>query len=659
MECNTNEKNTESNDFNVKDFYNQWWTIEQLAILDTFWNCFIDSYKNQIDKWNFESMENIVKLVELYIKSGNKKLSVCAQECGIKNMDGDFEMCQNQVLLQTFCKEKELHLDRIDNAYINFLESSAINILRPSPKYLRNKQIIKEVKNGIMHKQAVSLPEWVYIYNPVWPEHQIDFRAIVRPDFTLSFLAELYFNINRCYVNRVDYWGVDFNKWFDDNADKIYIEERVPTEDILRAAQAQKNRDIIQREFLYLYDVLPFEASKQSKRRKLTAGEREQLSEFFNNHIFGEAELRFCTLDKDSRYLFLIMFIGLARSSDLTYNEFINNREVKEKLQGLEGMSHEKGRNDDLVSYLHNKYYEFNYTWLLPNYIELKDILVYLIRDIFYEDKTILDKNPEDRKAVVLKLVNDRIEKYILEYISNEKYCRERKIEIEMVNIEAELIQERLNSGKVVAKKEADVGNGDAVIWCKSKEDWSIESCYCVKDEDAYYEKNKWWDVSAIRKEAIKRIWSIDVTKYKNEIHRWEDLSQEEKESYISMMKNDIMKIFDRAFSNINYQEVKLRMNMEWIWNYLKTLNIFNYYVNDLFLTPAWNTMILSNRKHIRNAFSHNGCSVLPWVNKILFRLSGSEYMGWKPNWENVYNLQKLHNRCLDKNNNRLHQKNT
>jgi hypothetical protein len=81
-------------------------------------------------------MENIVKLTELYIKSGNKKLSVCAQECGIKNMDGDFEMCQNQVLLQTFCKEKELHLDRIDNAYINFLEFSAINILRPSPKYL-------------------------------------------------------------------------------------------------------------------------------------------------------------------------------------------------------------------------------------------------------------------------------------------------------------------------------------------------------------------------------------------------------------------------------------------------------------------------------------------------------------------------------------------
>ncbi len=53
------------------------------------------------------------------------------------------------------------------------------------------------------------------------------------------------------------------------------------------------------------------------------------------------------------------------------------------------------------------------------------------------------------------------------------------------------------------------------------------------------------------------------MSEYKNEIHRWEDLSQEEKESYISMMKNDIMKIFDWAFSNINYQEVKLRMNME------------------------------------------------------------------------------------------------
>jgi hypothetical protein len=122
------------------------------------------------------------------------------------------------------------------------------------------------------------------------------------------------------------------------------------------------------------------------------------------------------------------------------------------------------------------------------------------------------------------------------------------------------------------------------------------------------------------------------------------------------MMKNDIMKIFDWAFSNINYQEVKLRMNMEWIWNYLKTLSIFNYYVNDLFLTPAWNIGILSNRKHIRNAFSHDWYSVLPWINKILFRLCKKPYISSSSDWEYVYNLQKLHKNCL-KENKRPHQK--
>lgn len=657
-----NKRDVKSNKCNVRNFYGRWWTIRELVALDIFWSYFVDSYKNQIGRLNSESIENVIKLADLYIKSGDKKLSVCAQQCEIKSKKWDIKNCQNQVLLQMFCREKELYLDRIDDAHMNFLESSAIDILSPTPKYLWNKQIIKEIKNGIMHKKAVSLPEWIYIYNPAWIDHPIDFRAIVRPDFVVSLFAELYFNINRCYVNKLDYWDVDFNRWFDDNVDKIYIEERVPTEDkvpISRSDLQWPNRDIIQQEFLHIYGISPFNISKQSKKRKLTTGEIKQLSEFFNNHVFGEAELKFCTLDKDSWYSFLIVFIGLAESYDLPYDEFINNREVRNKLLELEHITREEGWNGDIIADLNNKYSEFECIWLLPNYIELKHILISLIKDIFYEDKTLLDKNPEDRKVIVLKLVNDKLGQYISEYMSNEEYYRERRIEIEMRNIENEMINNLLDSGEFIAKNEADLDGDDIVIWCKFKEDWGIESYYCVKDEDAYYKKNKWWDMWELRKEAIERVWSVDVSEYKDEIHHRKDLPLEEKELYINMMKCDIMRIFDWIFRNINYQQVKLKMNIEWIWNYLKVLSIFNYYVNDLFLDSALDTGTISNRKHIRNAFSHNGCSVLPWVNKILFTLSGSEYMSWKPNRENIYDLQKLHNKCLNKNNNCLHQKNT
>lgn len=659
MSGNIEEKDTESNDFNVKDFYDQWWTIEQLAILDTFWSYLIDSYKNQIDRWNFESIENVIKLAELYIRSRNKKLGACAQKCGIKNRIRDLKICQNQVLLQTFCREKELHLDRIYNANINFLESWAIDIKPPTPKYLWNKQIIKEIKNGIMHKKAISLPEGIYINNPKWPEHPIDFRAIIKPEFILSFFTELYFNINKYYVNRLDYWDVDFSRWFDDNVDKIYIEERVPTEekipvDILEPEW--ETRDIMQTEFLYLYGITPLTASKQLKKRKLTSGEIEQLSDFFNNHVFGEAELKFCILDKDSWYIFLIMFIGLAESHDLTYEELINNREVKQKLLGLEPMSNEDGRDYDLIADLRGKYSESNYIWLLPNYAELKGILIDLIKDIFHEDKTLLDKNQEDRRMHVLKLVNDRIGQYISEYMSNEKYYRERKKEIEMKNVENEMIQGLLDSGEVIVKNEEDVDNNEGVIWCRFKEDWSME-CYCVKDEFKYYEDHKPLYMSDLEDEAIKRISSMDIGDYKEEIHDRENLSCKEKESYISMLKEDLMKIFDWAYSNINYQEVKLKMNMEWVWNYLKILGIFNYYVNDLFLLSTWNARIISNRKHIRNAFSHAGCSVLPWVNKVLFRLCKDPYISNRLDWEHIYNLQKLHKNCLKENNKHPHEK--
>ena len=87
--------------------------------------------------------------------------------------------------------------------------------------------------------------------------------------------------------------------------------------------------------------------------------------------------------------------------------------------------------------------------------------------------------------------------------------------------------------------------------------------CYCVKDEFKYYEDHKPLYMSDLEDEAIKRISSMDIGDYKEEIHDRENLSCKEKESYISMLKEDLMKIFDWAYSNINYQEVKLKMNME------------------------------------------------------------------------------------------------
>ena len=112
-------------------------------------------------------------------------------------------------------------------------------------------------------------------------------------------------------------------------------------------------------------------------------------------------------------------------------------------------------------------------------------------------------------------------------------------------------------------------------------------------------------------------------------------------------MKDDIMKIFDRAFSNINYQEIKLKMGIEYVPNYLRVLNVSNYYINDPSFNPVWKWDPIPEREHIRNSSAHIHSSALPWTNKILLQDS-SQKKGIK-DWESVYNLQTLHWRCVRK----------
>ena len=107
------------------------------------------------------------------------------------------------------------------------------------------------------------------------------------------------------------------------------------------------------------------------------------------------------------------------------------------------------------------------------------------------------------------------------------------------------------------------------------------------------------------------------------------------------------MKIFDWAFCNINYWEVKLKMNIEWIPNYLKALNISSYYLNDPSFIPVWPWSVIPEREHIRNAFAHINFSMLPWVDKILLR-DPSRKKDIQDR-EKIYDLQSLYTRCAQK----------
>ena len=640
------KESVKSDDFDLRNFYKQWWTIEQLV--DSFWDILIDSCKKQIDRQNFESVENVRKAYELFINSKNKTRNDCVEECKVENIDRDLDSCIIQALVQAFCREKELHLERINNYSIDFLDFSAIDIKEPHEKSLSNKQIIREIRGGITHKHCMILPEWVYIDNPKWPNHLIHFRAIVKTSFLLSFVGELYSNIENCYVKDVDCRTVDFHAWFHDNADKISVVESSFLFDPKNDWWLEKVK-ITQGKLLVVYDLCgigkSFHTEKEwmKKIRSLTAWEIKLLSEFFDNHFWGEPELRLCLLERDDLCDYVILILALFKHFSWTYEDFLNSRGVR-KILDLQHMSKEEWWDQEIVWELKEKYHENNNVWLLPNYVELRDILIHLIRDIFNENKRLLDRNPEDRRLYVLELVKARFKQCIDEYLSSEKYYRERKKELEMKKIEDEIIYDLLNHSEIVVKKEENLGEDDFIVHTKDLEDWTIE-CYCVKDEKRCDEMSKSW--TDIEKEAISRISSMNVHDYKDEIQFWEKLPYEQKENYLNMMENDIMKIFDRAFSNINYQEIKLKMGIEYVPNYLKALNISNYYINDPSFNPVRKWDPIPEREHIRNSSAHINSRVLPWTNKILLQ-DPSQKKGIK-DWESVYNLRSLHWRCARK----------
>lgn len=642
------KESVKSDDFDLRNFYKQWWTIEQLV--DSFWDILIDSCKKQIDRQNFESVENVRKIYELFSSSKTKTWNDCVEECGVENVNRDLNSCIIQALSQSFCKEKELHLERINNYSIDFLDFSAIDIKEPNPKSLSKKQIIREIRSALVHKDSIVLPEWIYIDSPKWPNHARHFRAIVKTNFLLSFIGELYPNIENCYVKDVDCRSVDFHAWFYDNVDKINIVELNlnflfdPENDWLL-----ERAKVTQGKLLFVYDLcgmsksLHTEKERTKKMRSLTDWEIKLLTEFFDNHIWGEAELRLCILEMDDLCDCVILILVLLRHYNGTYEDFLNSRNVRQILD-IQHMSKEEWRDYEIVWELKQKYHESNNVWLLPNYAELRDVLIQLIKDIFNDNKRLLDSNPENRKLYVLELVNARLKQRIDEYVSSEKYYMERKKELEMKKIENEIIADLLKQSEITVKKEENLDEDDFIVHTKDLEDWTVE-CYCVKDEKRCDEMSKSW--TDIEKEAVSRISSMNVHDYKDEIHFREELPYEQKEIYLNMMKDDIMKIFDRAFSNINYQEIKLKMGIEYVPNYLRVLNVSNYYINDPSFNPVWKWDPIPEREHIRNSSAHIHSSALPWTNKILLQDS-SQKKGIK-DWESVYNLQTLHWRCVRK----------
>ena len=108
---------------------------------------------------------------------------------------------------------------------------------------------------------------------------------------------------------------------------------------------------------------------------------------------------------------------------------------------------------------------------MLPNYAELRDVLIQLIKDIFNDNKRLLDSNPENRKLYVLELVNARLKQRIDEYVSSEKYYMERKKELEMKKIENEIIADLLKQSEITVKKEENLDEDDFIVHTKDLED--------------------------------------------------------------------------------------------------------------------------------------------------------------------------------------------
>ncbi len=668
--------NTPSNNLNVKKFYEKWWTIDQLV--DSFWTTIPDSCRKSVEKRNLNALENVIKTFDLFQKSRNKKLSECIKECGMSNFSEDLKLCHRMVLLQSFCKEKEEHSSKkmIDNDQLNFLDRSLIDIMWTNN--LSNRQIIEEIRDGIGHHKYICLPDWIYIDNPIWPKHRINFKATVKRELIESIVNNIYFCIQRTYINDVDCWNVDFNEGFDQNKEKIKLCRYI----------AKEKGDYAQIMALASYSIFQdyFKSENFEKiERELTPKEAQHLSNFFDNHVFWENELKSSLSYKDSwSFAFLFNFLSAFKNRDWTYEEFIKDNKIKESLNQRSLKT--KPHPECFWNFIDSRVMEYKKNQL-PTYEELIDILTTSIARIFSDNQGLLQKKTEDRKTLVFKIIEKEIKKYLSDYMHSDKYYKKRKKEIEHEklyneNFRNDLISKKVEGVKIRDKEELEKYNwtifyeldsskfniinirneenikgiegGDwTMIYGKMEWENGFPELYFPKNIETTHERMQRME-QADKKRAVEegRIDDVDVSEYKDEINYWDNLSNTEKEAYLDKTKESLMGLFDRVYSEINYNEILLSLHLDGISNNLKALYISNYYTNDPSLVPLWNVANIPEREHIRNAFSHINYTSLPWTNEIL--LKDPSRRKDSSDREKIYDLQKLYERCLRKTNNRF-----
>ncbi len=580
---------TSINNLDIKNFCEQWWTIEQLV--NSFWASLSDSCKKSAEKWNLNSLENVIKTFDLFQKSKNKKLSECIKECNVSNFSEDLNLCHNLMLLQIFCKEKELHSgkDMIDNDKIDFIDFSWINIFWTNN--LSNRWLISEIRDSIQHHKYICLPEWIYIDNPIWPKHKINFKAIVKRNFIESVVNNLYFNIQRHYATDVDYSDVDFEKWFEVNKDKIKLSKRL---------SKNKKADPIGEDYYKRFTSDYFISNDfEKKEYTLTEKEKKMFSKIFNSHVFWPWEVFYLFNSLlQTRNDLVNELILLLHNYDWTYKSFEWTKKVRQ-ISWLISL--------DLPSVpaWFDKYYDYEHKFL-PSYFELMNIFDNLVNDIFEENSELLKKSYKERKKIIFQIIDERLKKYLTKYLESNEYYKKQKLKLE------------------------------------------FDKLYSIIDySESEWNKQKESDFFKLMDSTRKNVDEMDISEYKDEIVWRKNLPQKTKNSYLDMMKNDILNIFDYEFERNNIRYISNKFILENTVNTLKALYVYNYYINDPSFVPLWNVQSIPEREHIRNAFAHCNYLILPWSNDILLKDPSKRHDTW--DWEKLYNLNYLYERCLRK----------
>jgi hypothetical protein len=158
--------------------------------------------------------------------------------------------------------------------------------------------------------------------------------------------------------------------------------------------------------------------------------------------------------------------------------------------------------------------------------------------------------------------------------------------------------------------------------------------------------ENKWF----VSNEGVKikdMVYDIVKNRIRNWIYEWNDFTDEQKKLYGDMMVKDAMLLFNNEYYSVYWKYLQSEIGLCWVLNQLKALYISNYYVNDPSFIPIWNVVNIPEREHIRNAFWHGNYLTLPWTDWIL--LWDPSQKDWGKDWEHLYNLNRLYERCSKK----------